>query len=135
MRHSLRSPLRWLCAPALLATAGLHLPLVPEHLEEAPYVGVLFIALAVACTALAVLVVLRDRPVVWAASGLVALLAIAAFLVSRTVGLPQIGDDVGNWTEPLTFPALAAEAVTVVLAVLALRRAAGGVAPAAPTPR
>jgi hypothetical protein len=120
MDHPLHSPLRWACALALLVTAGTHLPLVPEHLEEAPYVGVLFILLSLGSIALAVLIVVRDLPVVWAASGTVTLLALIAFLASRTVGLPQIADDIGNWTEPLGFPALAAELATTVLAVLAV---------------
>ena len=120
MDHPLHSPLRWACALALLVTAGTHLPLVPEHLEEAPYVGVLFILLSLGSIALAVLIVVRDLPVVWAASGTVTLLALIAFLVSRTVGLPQIADDIGNWTEPLGFPALAAELATTVLAGLAV---------------
>jgi hypothetical protein len=124
MHHPLRSPLRWACALTLLVTAGAHVPLVPEHLEEAPYVGVLFILLAVVSTALAIAVLLRDMPLVWLASGAVTLAALVAFLVSRTVGLPEIGDDIGNWTEPLGYPALAAELVTVLLAGLAIRRAA-----------
>jgi hypothetical protein len=44
------------------------------------------------------------------------------FLASRTVGLPQIGDDVGNWTEPLGFPAVLSEVLMVALAWVHLRR-------------
>jgi hypothetical protein len=134
MDHPLHSPLRWACALALLVTAGTHIPLIPEHLEEAPYVGVLFIVLSVVSIALAALVMVRDVPLVWVASGTVALLAVAGFLVSRTVGLPQIGDDIGNWTEPLGYPALVGEVATVVLAGLAIRRASAA-APATPSPR
>jgi hypothetical protein len=43
-----------------------------------------------------------------------------AFLASRTIGLPQIEDDIGNWSEPLGLPAIAAEATMVVLAYLRL---------------
>lgn len=92
MNRRLASPLRWVGALMLLVTAATHIPLVPEHLEEAPYVGVLFVALSV-----------------------------AAFLASRTVGLPQIRMDIGNWTEPLGFPAVAAEALAALAAVYALR--------------
>ncbi|HET8604799.1 MAG TPA: hypothetical protein VFM09_12785 [Marmoricola sp.] len=132
-QRPLRSPWRGLGAVALLVTAGAHLSLVPEHLREAPYVGVLFLALSVVSIVLAGLVVARDRPLVWVTSGTVSLLAMAGFLVSRTVGLPELGDDIGNWTEPLGFPALAAETVTVVLTILVLRRATlGRTTPAAP---
>lgn len=121
MHRPLSSPLRWAGAILLLATAATHIPLVPEHLEEAPYVGALFVALSVVSIVLAVLLVVRDTPAVWAATALVTALAVVAFLVSRTVGLPQIGDEIGNWSEPLGFPALAVEALAAVVAALALR--------------
>ena len=125
MNERLGSPWRWVGAVLLLVTAGTHVPLIPEHLEEAPYVGALFIALAVVGVVLAVLLAVRDTPLVWAVSGLVTLLAAVAFLLSRTVGLPQIGDDVGNWTEPLGFPAVAAELLTVVVTLVVLERRNG----------
>lgn len=117
----LHSPLRWWAVPLLLITAGVHVPLIPEHLREAPYVGVLFAVLTTACLVLAVLLVLSDSAVVWAATGLATLLAVAAFLLSRTVGLPQLADDIGNWTEPLGLPALLAETAALVVAAYALR--------------
>ncbi len=117
-----RSPLRWVVAALLLVTAAVHLPLVPAHLREAPYVGVLFIALAVICTILAGAMVLHDSPMVWELSGAVTLLALVAFLASRTIGLPQIGDDIGNWTEPLGFPTIAAELLTALVVAYALRQ-------------
>jgi len=135
MSHSLHSPLRWVCALTLLVTAATHIPLVPEHLEEAPYVGVLFILLSAVSILLAAAILVRDLPLVWVTSGTVTLLAFVAFLVSRTIGLPEIGDDIGNWTEPLGFPALVAELATSALAVLAVRRAGVAVAPATPSPR
>lgn len=133
MDHSLHSPLRWACACTLLVTAATHIPLIPEHLHEAPYVGVLFILIAVVSIVLAVAIVVRDLPLVWMTSGTVTLLAFVAFLVSRTVGLPQISDDIGNWTDPLGYPALAGELVTFVLAALVLRRAAAATAAPATT--
>jgi hypothetical protein len=120
MNKAIRSPLRWVAATLLLVTAAVHLPLVPEHLEEAPYAGVLFVLLAAACIALAVVLVLRDTHTAWTLSGAVVLLALVAFLASRTVGLPQLGDDVGNWGEPLGFPAVIAELLTAVVAAQAL---------------
>lgn len=121
MHTALRSPLRWIAAVLLLVVAAVHVPMVPEHLHEAPYIGVLFIALAITGVALAALVVLWDTPAVWITSGTVALLAVIGFLLSRTVGLPEIRDDIGNWTEPLGFPALAAELLATAVAAAALR--------------
>ncbi|MDQ6686459.1 MAG: hypothetical protein M3Z50_02415 [Actinomycetota bacterium] len=117
-----RSPARWGAAVLLVVVALVHLPLVPAHLKEAPYVGWLFIAFVVVCLALAVALVLADTSVAWLASGSVALAALVAFLVSRTVGLPQLGDDMGNWTDPLGYPAMASEALMTGLAALILIR-------------
>lgn len=115
----LRSPLRWWTVALLLVTAVVHVPLVPEHLEEAPYIGVLFVVLSIACVALSVLLVLADTPAVWAATAVVTVLAVGAFLLSRTVGLPALAHDVGNWTEPLGFPAVLAEMVAALVAAYA----------------
>ena len=120
MSQALGSPLRWVAATLLLVTAAVHLPLVPEHLEEAPYAGLLFALLATACIALAVWLVLRDTPTAWEVSGTVALLALVAFLTSRTIGLPQLGDDVGNWSEPLGFPAVLAELLIAAVSAYTL---------------
>lgn len=117
----LNSPLRWWAAPMLLVNALVHLPLIPGHLREAPYVGVLFIALTLACVALSVLLLVADTPATWAASAGVVALALVAFVFSRTIGLPDLGHDVGNWTEPLGFPAVLAEMVVALVAAYALR--------------
>lgn len=120
MLTPLNSSWRWFGVVMLLITAGTHVPLIPEHLEEAPYAGVLFIALTVVSLAFAVLLVRWDSPAVWAASGLLSLLAVLAFFASRTVGLPQLADDIGNWTEPLGFPAVAAELLATLAAAVVL---------------
>jgi len=122
MAAPLASPLRWAGAALLVVTSGTHIPLIPAHLHEAPYVGALFIGQSVASAGLASLLVTRDTPAVWAATAVLTVLAVTGFLASRTVGLPQIGDDVGNWSEPLWFPALAAELFAATTAVLALRQ-------------
>ena len=124
---ALHSAWRWPAAALLLVVAAVHVPLVGDHLEEAPYVGVLFILLTVACVLLAGAILVADAPVMWAACGVVSVLALTAFLASRTVGLPELGDDVGNWTEPLGYPALASEGMCAVLAALVLARSRAGV--------
>jgi hypothetical protein len=113
-----RTAEHWLGVLALLVTGGIHLALVPEHFEEARYAGWLFLLVSVAALGLAVLLMARDRPRLWAAAGLLAGATLAAYVLSRTAGLPRLGDDVGSWTEPLSFPALAAEVALVVIAVV-----------------
>lgn len=122
--HLTRSPAQWCASFLLLVAAGTHVPLIRDHLAEAPYVGWLFIALSVVCVGLAVAMVLVDSPGVWIVSGAVCLAAVVAYLASRTIGLPEIGDDVGNWTEPLAIPAVASEVLMVLLAYAHLRRVA-----------
>jgi hypothetical protein len=46
--------------------------------------------------------------------------SIVAYVLSRSVGLPQIGDDIGNWLDPLGIAALSAEALTAVPALWTL---------------
>jgi len=46
-------PHRWVAA-AVAATAGLaHIPVTEHHLEEAPYMGLLFVLLTIACLGVA----------------------------------------------------------------------------------
>ena len=121
-QHALHSPDRGAAILGLVVTAGTHVPLVREHLEEAPYVGWLFIALSAVALVLALALLVADTPVVWAITAAVALASLIAFVVSRTVGLPQIGDDIGNWADPLGYPALAAEAVVAFVSAATLLR-------------
>jgi hypothetical protein len=129
-----RSPSQWCASFLLLVAAGTHIPLIQDHLEEAPYVGWLFIALSVACIALAVTILFVDHVGVWLLSAAVCFAAVVAFLASRTIGLPQIRDDVGNWSDPLGPPAVASEVLMVVLAWLHLRNARPSGSAAARTP-
>lgn len=117
----MHSSWRWPVAVFLLANAAIHLYLAPMHLMEAPYIGALFIALSVACIILAPALAFVDSPLVWAGVGATGLLALIAFFVSRTLGLPQIEDDIGNWTEPLGNLTIAVEALTIAGALVVLR--------------
>lgn len=122
-RMVLRSGDRYLVALCLLTSAATHIPLISIHLEEAPYIGVAFIVLSVVFPVLAVLLVARDTTLVWQAVAAANALAVLAYLATRTVALPQVVDDVGNWTEPMSFPALASELIALVVATSVLVRA------------
>lgn len=110
-----RSPWRWPAAATGLVIVAAHIPVTPMHLSEAPYIGWSFVALEVAMAVLAVALLLRDTPLVWLAAGVVPTLAIAAYALTRSVAMPQIADDVGNWTEPLGVVSVLAEAVLVAM--------------------
>jgi hypothetical protein len=122
---ALRAGDRWLAALCLLVSAGTHLPLVPEHLAEARYIGIGFLLLALASVALALALAVRDTVAVWVVVAAVEALALTAYVASRTVGLPLLSDDVGRWLDPWSFPAIAAELIALATAagVLVQRRA------------
>ena len=104
-------------ACASFGEAVAHVPVIEPHLVEAPYVGVGFVLLAIAGLYLAVRLVQDPDELVWAATGVVAVLALVGYVLSRTVGLPQIGDDVGAWDDPLGTTAVTCESVMVLAAV------------------
>jgi hypothetical protein len=116
-----RRQTRGLAAFLLLVAAAAHIPLIEGHLHEAPYIGWGFILLSTVCILLAVSIVLADHVAVWTLAAASCLAALVAYLASRTIGLPEIGDDVGNWTEPLSFPAIFAEVSLLVLAVIRMQ--------------
>ena len=119
----LRSRLRWLTVPAIAVAAAAHIPVTPEHLHEAPYMGVLFIVLTAACAALGLTLLVRDAAAVYALAVLTCGLAILGYAATRLVAFPMLGDDVGNWLEPLGVVSVLSEAAVVVSAVVALARA------------
>lgn len=118
---ALRHPLRFPAAALLLAVAGLHIPIIGQHLREAPYIGVLFVLLVLSASVLAALLLTLDCPLTWLATACVADAAVLAYALSRSVGLPQIGDDIGNWLDPLGIAALSVEILTAVLSVRVLQ--------------
>jgi hypothetical protein len=109
---------------ALLAVvaAGAHVPVTPEHLRQAPYIGVGFMLLTAALLLLASALHVTGSPLVWWALAAVCGAAVLAYVVSRTVGLPLVADDVGNWWEPLGVLSVLTETGAAATAVRALTR-------------
>ncbi|MFF8427073.1 hypothetical protein ACF07Y_18240 [Streptomyces sp. NPDC016566] len=92
----------------------LHTLLVPDHLEEMFYIGVLFAAGSAVMVVVAVALVMVRRPVTaWATGALVSLGMIVGFLLSRTVGLPN-GYYESGWEAPYGPLSLLAEGVFVL---------------------
>jgi hypothetical protein len=115
---------RSLAVPAAVALAGvclIHLLDGPGSLTDVFYVGALELALAAACVPLAVLLVIRPTRPIWTAALALNVAAMAAFLVSRTTGLPSSTDDIGNWAQTLGVVNLVVEAALIGFAATVIR--------------
>ena len=114
-------------AVAVIGLAGvalIHLLDLPGQLSDTPYLFFLYLALMVASVALAGVLIATSDTRAWAAATVLAALAIVAYVLSRTSGLPHSTDDIGNWSEPLGIASLFVEGSLVALggSVLFARR-------------
>lgn len=109
-----RSPLRLIAAAGALTEAISHVPLLMQGLSEAPYIGVGFLLLSVAGFLLGQLLITHDSIAVWASTLLVSALALVGYTLSRTTGLPQLHDYVGQWGYPLGVVSLVGEAMMLI---------------------
>jgi hypothetical protein len=114
---------RAVAAIGLAGMALIHLLDLPGQLSETPYIFVLYVALMVASVALAGVLIATGDARAWAGATVLAALAIVAYVLSRTSGLPDSTDDIGNWSEPLGIASLFVEGalVTLGLGVLLVR--------------
>ncbi|MFF4486223.1 hypothetical protein ACFY0F_06955 [Streptomyces sp. NPDC001544] len=98
--HAVEAGLTGLGVCCAVANAALHTLLVPDHLEEMFYIGVLFAVGSAVMSAVAVALVAMRRPLAaWLTGALVSLGMIVGFALSRTVGLPA-GYDESGWETP-----------------------------------
>jgi hypothetical protein len=122
----LDSSLRWPLAAATAVAAGAHVPVIGPHLDEAPYMGVLFLVLTSACLTLAGAALAYDTAAVYAASVATCSLAVIGYAATRLVAFPLLADDVGNWLEPLGVVSVGSELLVVLLGLAVLRRQPAG---------
>jgi hypothetical protein len=114
---------RWAMAGAAFVAAVAHVPVIGPHLDEAPYMGVLFVVLTVGCAAIGLMALVRDTTAVYALAVLTCGLAVLGYVATRMVAFPMLADDVGNWLEPLGVVSVLSESAVVVLALGALVQA------------
>jgi len=107
----------------LLTVAAIHLMDLPG--KEPSYLAWGYIGLIATSILLAAWLAFRPTRIALGAAFIVCAMAIAGFVLSRTTGLPNAMDDIGNWSEHLGIAALAAEAMTMLFAVIALLPGAG----------
>jgi hypothetical protein len=107
---------RTVAAVGLAGVALIHLLDLPGKFQETPYMGWLYICLIVGSVVTAAALVRSNDSRAWTACALLPLGALVGFTLTRTVGLPQAMDDIGNWAEPLGLASLFVEGTLVALA-------------------
>ena len=130
LHHAVRDGItRTLAIVGLAGVALIHLLDAPGKFTETPYLGWLYVGLIASCLLIAAALIRGSDGRAWLAAGLLPLGAIIGYTLTRTTGLPQATDDIGNWGEPLGIASLFVEGSLVALSggVLALR---AGAAPA-----
>ncbi|MFJ8104546.1 hypothetical protein [Streptomyces sp. NPDC096132] len=106
-----------------------HLLLVPEHLDEVPYMGTLFLVGGVALVLAAWGLALPNPVFAWWGGALVSAGMILGFALSRTVGLPDYHEE--GWDPPYGTLSMIAEVafLAAFAAWYAVRRAPAPTAP------
>src|SRR5207253_2968779 len=105
-----------------LASIGLiHLLDIPGKFTDAPYMGWLYVGLIVGSVGVAAVLIERHDRRAWAAAAAVAVAPLVGYVLTRTVGLPQARDDIGNWAEPLGLASLFVEGLVLFVSLGALR--------------
>ena len=115
--------LRFFAVVLIMLVGLVHLVIVPGQILEVPWVGIAF-AVNFLGALLAGAWILRDIWLGWVLGLIVAAGAFAAYIVSRTVGLPRFTEDIGNWFEPTGIFSLVVEALFILLFLVALAQGA-----------
>jgi hypothetical protein len=115
---------RAVAVTGLTGVALIHVVDSPDTFAATPYKGVLYVLLITGALATAAALMWSSDSRAWGAGLALCVATIAAFACSRTIGLPQSADDIGNWWEPLGLASLFVEGAVAALcaAVLAERR-------------
>ncbi len=87
---------RWSGIVLIVIVGLIHLITVPHHFEAATYMGWLFLA-NFAGSLVAALGIYREAVWGWLLGALIAGVAFVLFLISRTIGLPEASEFVGQW--------------------------------------
>jgi hypothetical protein len=119
-RHASEVVTRAAAVVGLAGIAVIHLIDSIGKFHETPYLGWMYIGLIVACLGAAGALVRWHVREAWLVAIALPAAAIVGYVLTRTTGLPQAKDDIGNWTEPLGLAALFTEGVVIAIAGYAL---------------
>jgi cytochrome bd-type quinol oxidase subunit 2 len=112
-------------AVGLAAIGVIHLLDSIGKYSESRYLFWMYIALIVGCIAVGGLVLFTRARSAFLAAAALGAGALVGYVLSRTTGLPNASDDIGNWTEPLGLASMFVEAGVVAVALVAFVRTRG----------
>ena len=111
---------RWPATLLAIVAALAHVPVMGEHVRKAPYMGGLFALFSLTVLGLAAALLLADTALRYALLGGWCALALLTYVATRTIAVPQLADDVGNWTELWGLVSIAAELGVVACCTAAI---------------
>ena len=111
-----------LAIAAILVTGAIHFIDTADAFKEMPYKGILFALNGLGALLSALGIGLGARSWGWGLGLVIAAGSIAAYIASRTIGLPGLPAEPDAWLEPLGIASLIAEGLFVALAAWALGR-------------
>ena len=102
----------------LAGIAATHVADLPDKLAEAHYMAAMFCGLIVSSLALAGCLAVGYRTrAAWTCAAALSASTIVGYVLSRTVGLPQLEDHVGMWWDPWGVAAIVCELGVIALAL------------------
>ena len=109
-------------ALALIALAVIHVVDLPGTLGPTPLVGIGYFGIIAAAVGVGAAMIARSHWLVWGAAGVVAVMAMGGYVLTRALPGGFLGDhgDVGNWRCPLGITALSVETLIILLVLLAV---------------
>jgi hypothetical protein len=109
-------------ALALIALAVIHVVDLPGTLGPTPLVGIGYFGIIAAAVGVGAAMIARSHWLVWVAAGVVAVMAMGGYVLTRALPGGFLGDhgDVGNWRCPLGITALSVETLIILLVLLAV---------------
>ncbi|MCF7917985.1 hypothetical protein K9L27_03240 [Candidatus Gracilibacteria bacterium] len=97
----------------LFLTGIFHIVEAPEYFEEATYVGILFVLNFIGAL-YACWLIQKGKPSGWHLGMVISILSIAAFVISRSVGLPFFMGHIGEWMEEFAIMSVLTELLFLI---------------------
>jgi hypothetical protein len=99
----------------LAGIALIHVLDASSMYKDARYIFFLYILLIVSTLTAAAVLLRMDSRLAWSLAVVVTAATLIAYVLSRTTGLPQDSQDIGNWSDSLGLASLFVEGCTLLL--------------------